>query len=74
MPVSRESVNIMEITSDNEEFIVTALQAHIKSLREECATIGEELVTELIEGRIEAITPIIDALNSGDYYLELQEV
>lgn len=64
----------MEITSDNEAFIVTALEAHIKSLREECATVGEEFVTELIEGRIEAITPVLDALTSGDYYLELQEV
>nr|DAN77563.1 MAG TPA: hypothetical protein [Bacteriophage sp.] len=64
----------MEITFDNQAFIVTALEAHIKSLRDECEAVNEDCVTELIEGRIAAITPVLDALNSGDYYLEMQEV
>lgn len=64
----------MEITFDNQAFIVTALEAHIKSLKDECEALNQELVTELIEGRIAAIMPVLDALSSGDYYLELQEV
>lgn len=63
----------MEITFDNMAFIVTALEAHIKSLRDECEAANQEFVTELIEGRISAITPILDALSSGEYYLELCE-
>mgnify|MGYP000909411050 CR=1 FL=1 len=62
-----------EISFENQSFIVTALEAHIKSLREECAELGEDMVTDLIEGRIAAIAPVLDALNSGDYFLELQE-
>lgn len=63
----------MEITYENQAFIVTALEAHIKSLREECAELGEGIVTDVIESRIAAIAPVLDALNSGDYFLELQE-
>lgn len=63
----------MEITYENQMFIVTALEAHIKSLREECAELGEDMVTDLIESRIAAIMPVLNALNSGDYFLELQE-
>lgn len=70
----RKCEHIMEITFDNQAFIVTALEAHIKSLKDECEALNQEFVTELIEGRIEAITPVLDALTSGDYYLELQEV
>lgn len=65
---------IMEITYDNQEFIVTALGAHIKSLRDQCEAVNQEFVTELIEGRISAIMPVLDALNSGEYYLELSAV
>lgn len=64
----------MEITFENQAFIVTALEAHIKSLKEECEMVNDEFVSELISERIAAITPILDALTSGDYYLELQEV
>lgn len=63
----------VEITYENQMFIVTALEAHIKSLREECAELGEGIVTDLIESRIAAIMPVLNALNSGDYFLELQE-
>ena len=70
----RRCEHIMEITFDNQAFIVTALEAHIKSLKDECEVANNEFVTELIEGRIAAITPVLDALASGDYYLELQEV
>lgn len=70
----RKCEHIMEITFDNQAFIVTALEAYIKSLKDECEALNQEFVTELIEGRIEAITPVLDALTSGDYYLELQEV
>lgn len=64
----------MEITFDNQAFIVTALEAHIQSLKDECEAVNNEFATELIEGRISAITPVLDALSSGDYYLEMQEV
>nr|DAR19462.1 MAG TPA: hypothetical protein [Caudoviricetes sp.]DAS02791.1 MAG TPA: hypothetical protein [Caudoviricetes sp.] len=64
----------MEITFDNQAFIVTALEAHIKSLKEECEAVSDEFVTELIEGRIMDIAPVLDALSSGDYYLEMLEV
>ena len=64
----------MEITFDNQMFIVTALEAHIKSLKEECGALNNDLVSEAINERIAAITPILDALNSGDYYLEMLEV
>lgn len=64
----------MEITFDNQAFIVTALEAHIKSLEEECKTLNDEFVSKLIGERIKAITPVLDALNSGDYYLEMLEV
>lgn len=64
----------MEITFDNQAFIVTALEVHIKSLKEECEAVNDEFVSGLIGERIAAITPVLDALNSGDYYLELQEV
>lgn len=70
----RKCEHIVEITFDNQMFIVTALEAHIKSLRDECEAVNSEFVTELIEGRIAAIAPVLDALTSGDYYLELQEV
>ena len=64
----------MEITFDNQAFIVTALEAHIKSLKEECEAVNDEFATKLIGERIAAITPVLDALNSGDYYLEMLEV
>ena len=64
----------MEITFDNQAFIVTALEAHIKSLKEECESVNDEFVSKLISERITAITPILDALNSGDCYLEMLEV
>ena len=70
----RKCEHIMEITFDNQVFIVTALEAHIKSLKEECAALNNDLVSEAINERITAITPILDALNSGDYYLEMLEV
>lgn len=63
----------MEITFDNQAFIVTALEAHIKSLKEECEAVNDEFVTALIKERVKAITPVLDALNSGDYYLEMLE-
>ena len=62
-----------EITDANQAFIVTAIEERIKSLRQECAELGEDMVADLIEGRIAAIMPVLDALNSGDYFLELQE-
>lgn len=64
----------MEISFDNQSFIATALEAHIKSLEEQCAAVGDEFVSRLINERIEAITPVLDALNTGDYYLEMREV
>lgn len=70
----RRCEHIMEITFDNQAFIVTALEAHIKSLEEECEALSDEFVSKLIGERIKAITPVLDALESGDYYLELQEV
>lgn len=70
----RKCEHIVEITFDNQAFIVTALEAHIQSLKDECEAANNEFVTELIEGRIAAITPVLDALTSGDYYLELQEM
>lgn len=64
-----------EITFENQAFIVTAIEERIKALREACAELGEEggIVYSLLEGRIAAIKPVLDALNSGDYFLELQE-
>lgn len=64
----------MEITFDDQVFIATALEARIQSLKDECEAVNNEFVTELIEGRIAAITSILDALASGDYYLKLSEV
>ena len=45
------------------------LEAHIKSLKEEC----EPLVTNTINQRIEGITPILAAMSCGEYTLELVE-
>lgn len=59
----------MEVSFENQVFIVAALEAHIKSLKEEC----EPLVTNTINQRIEDITPILAAMSCGEYALELVE-
>lgn len=49
------------------------LEAHIKSLKEECELLNEPLVTNTINQRIEDITPILAAMSCGEYALELVE-
>ena len=61
----------MEVSFENQVFIVAALEAHIKSLKEECELLNEPLVTNAINQRIEDITPILAAMSCGEYALEL---
>lgn len=62
-----------EISFNNQAFIITALETHIKSLKEECELLNEPLVTNTINQRIEDITPILEAMSCGEYALELVE-
>ena len=70
----RKCEHIMEITFDNQALIVMALEAHIRSLNEGREALNDTYISRVIDERIAAITPVLDALTSGDYYLELQEV
>lgn len=63
----------MEVSFENQAFIVAALEAHIKSLKEECELLNEPLVTNTVNQRIEGITPILAAMSCGEYALELVE-
>nr|DAV40546.1 MAG TPA: hypothetical protein [Caudoviricetes sp.] len=70
----RKCEHIMEITFDNQALIVMALEAHIRSLNEGREALNDTYISGVIDERIAAIAPVLDALTSGDYYLELQEV
>jgi hypothetical protein len=63
----------MELTNAQHDFILTAIEAHIRALRKDVATIGEPLVTEVIQSRIDDMQPVLDALESGDWFFELVE-
>lgn len=63
----------MELTYEQMDFICIALEAHIDALRKDMAKLGNPLVTETIEGRINVIKPVHDALVSSDYVLILEE-
>ena len=63
----------MEVSFENQAFIVAAIEAHIKSLKEGCELLNEPLVTNTINQRIEDITPILAAMSCGEYALELVE-
>ena len=63
----------MELTWDQMDFIRIALEAHIDALRNDIAAVGEPLVTDTIEQRIDRIGPVYDALVSGDCVLILEE-
>lgn len=63
----------MELTYEQMDFIRIALEAHIDALRRDMAKLGNPLVTETIEERINVIRPVHDALVSGDYVLILEE-
>jgi len=63
----------MELTNSQHDFILTAIEAHISALRKDVATLGEPLVTGVIQGRIDDMRPVLDALESGDWFFELVE-
>ena len=63
----------MELTNAQHDFILTAIEAHISSLRKDVATLDEPLVTEVIQARIDNMQPVLDALESGDWFFELVE-
>lgn len=63
----------MELTNSQHDFIHTAIEAHIDALRKDVATIGEPLVTEVIQSRIDDMQPVLEALESGDWFFELVE-
>lgn len=63
----------MELTWDQMDFIRIALEAHIDALRKDAATLGEPLVTETIQGRIDSMQPVMGALESGDCAFILEE-
>ena len=62
----------MELTYDQMNLICIALKAHIASLKKDKESLNKPLVTETIQGRIDAMQPVIDALESGDYALTLE--
>lgn len=63
----------MELTYDQMDFIRIALEAHIASLKKDMEALNEPLVTETIQGRIDKMQPVMEALESGDYVLTLEE-
>lgn len=63
----------MELTAAQHDFIHTAIEAHISALRRDMETVNEPLVTETIQGRINEMRPVLDALESGDWFFELVE-
>ncbi len=63
----------MELTNSQHDFIHTAIEAHISSLRKDVATLDEPLVTEVIQARIDNMQPVLEALESGDWFFELVE-
>ena len=63
----------MELTNAQHDFIHTAIEAHISSLRKDVATLNEPLVTEDIQARIDNKQPVLEALESGDWFFELVE-
>lgn len=63
----------MELTNAQHDFVHTAIEAHISSLRKDVATLDEPLVTEVIQARIDNMQPVLDALESGDWFFELVE-
>lgn len=62
----------MELTYDQMDFIRIALEAHIASLKKDMEALNEPLVTETIQGRIDKMQYVINALESGDYALTLE--
>nr|DAM45633.1 MAG TPA: hypothetical protein [Caudoviricetes sp.] len=63
----------MELTNSQLDFIHIALEAHIEALNNELRVVNEPLVTETIQARIDGILPVLEALESGDYTLILEE-
>lgn len=63
----------MELTWEQMDFIRIAIEAHIDALRKDVATIGEPLVAEVIQSRIDDMRPVLEALESGDWFFELVE-
>ena len=63
----------MELTNAQHDFIHSAIEAHISSLRKDVATLDEPLVTEVIQARIDNMQPVLEALESGDWFFELVE-
>lgn len=63
----------MELTYEQMDFIHTAIEAHISALRRDMETVNEPLVTETIQGRIDDMQPVLEALESGDYTITLEE-
>lgn len=63
----------MELTNAQHDFIHTAIEAHISALRKDIATLDEPLVTEVIQARIDNMQPVLEALESGDWFFELVE-
>lgn len=63
----------MELTNSQHDFIHTAIEAHISALRRDMDAVNEPLVTEVIQGRIDSMQPVLDALESGDWFFELVE-
>ena len=63
----------MELTNSQHDFIHTAIEAHISSLRKDVATLDEPLVTEVIQARIDNMQPVLEAVESGNWFFELVE-
>ena len=63
----------MKVPFENQAFIATTPEAHIKPLKEECESLNEPLVTNTINQRIEEITPTLAAMSCGEYAPELVE-
>ena len=63
----------MELTNSQHDFIHTAIEAHINALRRDMDAVNEPLVTQTIQGRIDNMQPVLEALESGGYTLILEE-
>lgn len=63
----------MELTNSQHDFIHTAIEAHISALKRDMETVNEPLITDVIQGRIDDMQPVLEALESGDYTITLEE-
>lgn len=62
----------MELTNSQHDFIHTAIEAHISALKRDMETVNDPLITDVIQGRIDDMQPVLEALESGDYTITLE--